>query len=84
MEIKEMIFEVKGYLRSRKGKLLLKTAAYGMLGAIYTSLFFFGALYPQFGIPEQSISCEEDEEAAEEEETVVYKSLLLERLKEWF
>lgn len=111
-----MIFEVKRYLRSRRGKLLLETAVYGMLTAIYTSLFFFGALYPQFGIPAQSISCEEEEETtkeetkkeekditeeeeaeritaaeektedpdADEEAAIVYKSLFLERLKEWF
>ncbi|MBP3458800.1 MAG: hypothetical protein J6K58_06295 [Lachnospiraceae bacterium] len=89
-----------------KGKLLLETAVYGMLAVIYTSLFFFGALYPQFGLPSQSIACEsetEEEEEdsvkdteksalrgeetespdADEEETVVYKSLFLERLKEW-
>lgn len=87
-----------------KGKLLLETAIYGMLAVIYTSLFFFGALYPQFGLPSQSIACESETEEedsvedteksalrgeetespdADEEETVVYKSLFLERLKEW-
>lgn len=95
MEIKETVFGAKRYLKSRKGKLLLETALYGLLATIYTSLFFFGALYPQFGIPSQSISCEAKEgESAEETEnpgtdeeeteTVVYKSLFLERLKEWF
>lgn len=87
-----------------KGKILLETAIYGMLAVIYTSLFFFGALYPQFGLPSQSIACESETEEedsvkdtgesalsgektespdADEEETVVYKSLFLERLKEW-
>lgn len=87
-----------------KGKLLRETAVYGMLAVIYTSLFFFGALYPQFGLPSQSIACESETEEedsvedteksalrgeetespdADEEETVVYKSLFLERLKEW-
>lgn len=72
-------------------RILGEAAFYGMLGMIYASLFFFGALYPQFGIPSQSIvretETDEDEETTEEktdEEKVVYKSLLVERLKEWF
>lgn len=90
IKIKETVFGIKKYLRFRKGKLLLETALYGLLTAIYASLFFFGALYPQFGIPSQSISCETEEEETEtadtdeeETETIVYKSLFLERLKGW-
>lgn len=59
----------------RKNK---EAAIYGLMAAIYMSLFFFGALYPKYGLPPQSIVYDE------EEETVVYKSLILERIKEWF
>jgi hypothetical protein len=63
-----------------------EAAIYGLLGMIYTSLFFFGAFYPQYGLPRQSAICQSRNEqmADEEEEEVVCKSLLLERLKEWF
>lgn len=73
-----------------KKRILEEAALYGLLGTVYASLFFFGALYPQFGIPSQSIVCESetDDEETEaenaEEEKVVYKSLFMERLKEWF
>lgn len=71
-----------------KIRLAIQTAVYGILAAIYMSLFFFGALYPEFGLPSNSIVTEadedEDEESEETEKVVVYKSFLLERLKEWF
>lgn len=94
MKIKDMITRIRQAFMSRKGKLLSEAALYGLLAAIYSSLFFFGALYPQFGIPSKSIVYEEQEESEEAEETeetdeeeqeeVVYKSLILERLKDWF
>lgn len=69
-----------------KIRLAIQTAVYGILAAIYMSLFFFGALYPEFGLPSNSIVSEADEDDAleETEKVVVYKSFLLERLKEWF
>lgn len=66
-----------------KIRLAIQTAVYGILAAIYMSLFFFGALYPEFGLPSNSIVEETEEEEGSEKE-VVYKSFLLERLKEWF
>lgn len=77
-------------MEMNRKRILGEAALYGLLGTVYASLFFFGALYPQFGIPSQSIVCESetDEEEMDEEKTdgekVVYKSLLMERLKEWF
>ncbi len=74
-------------METGRKRILGEAAFYGMLGMIYASLFFFGALYPQFGIPSQSIvretETDEDEETTDGEK-VVYKSLLVERLKEWF
>lgn len=78
-------------METGRKRILEETAFYGLLGMIYASLFFFGALYPQFGIPSQSIVRETEtdgDEGTTEEKTdgekVVYKSLLAERLKEWF
>lgn len=78
-------------METGKKRILGEAAFYGLLGMIYASLFFFGALYPQFGIPSQCIVREtetDEEEGTTEEKTagekVVYKSLLAERLKEWF
>lgn len=122
-------------------RLLLETAIYGLLTAVYTSMFFFGALYPGYGIPSEAVERQQEttEEAASRtdktketdraeeadktkeadraeeadkakeadraeetdktkeadkakeadktekaEEEIVYKSLLLEKLKEWF
>lgn len=120
MKIKHMILKIREAERlcertdgkqavSGRGRLIAETAVYGLMAAIYTSLFFFGALYPKYGLPPQSIVYDETEETAEQkesdaegaaetgkktestegedaaaEETVVYKSLILERIKEWF
>lgn len=104
-------------------RLLLETAIYGLLTAVYTSMFFFGALYPDYGIPSQAVErqqetteeaasrtdktketdraeeadraeetdkakeadrAEETDKTEKAEEEIVYKSLLLEKLKEWF
>lgn len=74
-------------METGRKRILGEAAIYGLLGMIYASLFFFGALYPQFGIPSQSIvretETDEDEETTDGKK-VVYKSLLAERLKEWF
>lgn len=81
--------------KNRKGKLLAEAAIYGLLSMIYGSLFFFGALYPQYGF---STACIEEEETegeetgeekeeeveAQEDREIVYKSFFLERLREWF
>lgn len=72
-------------MEMNRKRILGEAALYGLLGTVYASLFFFGALYPQFGIPSQSIVCEsETDEEKTDGEKVVYKSLLMERLKEWF
>lgn len=86
-------------------RLLLETAIYGLLTAVYTSMFFFGALYPEYGIPSEAVErqqetteeaasrtdkaeeadrAEETDKTEKAEEEIVYKSLLLEKLKEWF
>lgn len=116
-------------------RLLLETAIYGLLTAVYTSMFFFGALYPGYGIPSEAVErqqetteeaasrtdktketdrpeeadkakeadktkevdraeetdktkeadrAEETDKTEKAEEEIVYKSLLLEKLKEWF
>lgn len=81
--------------KNRKGKLLAEATIYGLLSMIYGSLFFFGALYPQYGFSPACIEEEENEgeemgEEKEEEEKdpenreIVYKSFFLERLREWF
>lgn len=92
--------------KNLKKRLLGEAAIYGLLSAIYGSLFFFGALYPRYGF---SAACVEEsaEDGTEEDKTdrktgikrenktegkgedsengeVVYKSLFLECLKEWF
>ncbi len=68
-----------------KTKWYTEILVYGMLAATYTSMFFFGALYPGYGIPPQSIVCEEDEDDRNLSGVEVqYKSLLWEQLKEWF
>lgn len=68
-------------------KSVMEIAVYGLIGAIYTSLFFFGALYPQFGFSSAGIGYEKSEESLQDEngteQEIVYKSLFLERLKEW-
>ena len=47
-------------------RLLLETAIYGLLTAVYTSMFFFGALYPGYGIPSEAVERQQEttEEAA--------------------
>lgn len=76
-----------------KWKQFCEASVYGLLSVVSLSMCFFGALYPKYGLPLQSAAVyekeeaavREDEEAADEtEETVVYKSLILERIKEWF
>lgn len=70
--------------------IITKLCLYGTLSIVYTSAFFFGALYPQFGIPEGAVVYQENEktdEAAEkavtskDEAEVVYKSYFLEKIK---
>ena len=75
--------------KNTRKKLLGEAAIYGLLSMIYASLFFFGALYPRYGLSTACIEDETEEGTAEadeepEDEEVVYKSFFLERLKEWF
>lgn len=65
-----------------KTKWYTEILVYGMLTVTYASLFFFGALYPGYGIPSQSIEYVKDDGIADDEE-VQYKSFLWEQLKEW-
>lgn len=68
-----------------KTKWFAEILVYGMLTVTYTSMFFFGALYPGYGIPSQSIVYEEDGDGISPDDVEVqYKSLLWEQLKEWF
>lgn len=83
--------------KNTRKKLLGEAAIYGLLSMIYASLFFFGALYPRYGLSTACIEEETEEGAAEEgseteyegsedaeNKDVVYKSFFLEYLKEWF
>lgn len=65
-----------------KTKWYTEILVYGMLTVTYMSLFFFGALYPGYGIPAQSIEYVIDGENSGNDE-VQYKSFLWEQLKEW-
>ena len=38
---------------------ILKLSIYGTVCAIYTAAFLFGAMYPQYGIPKNSIVIED-------------------------
>ena len=67
-----------------KTKWYTEMLVYGTLAIAYTSMFFFGALYPGYGIPSQSIVYEDENETDRDCEEVQYKSLLWEQLKEWF
>lgn len=92
--------------KNRKRKLLAETAIYGLLSMIYGSLFFFGALYPQYGFASACMEEEEEGKEAEKDtkdgnqekedsrdenlengdtkvQKIIYKSFLLERMKEW-
>lgn len=75
-------------------RLAAEAAVYGIVSAVYASMFF-GALYPKYGLPAQSVVTAEKSDEADQQvddmeatatnkEKVAYKSLIFERIKEWF
>lgn len=63
---------------------ILKLYTYGIVFAIYSMAFLFGAMYPQYGIPKESIvyEMEEDGDDLEQEIKVEYRSYFLDKLRE--
>lgn len=63
---------------------VLKLSAYGMVFAIYSMAFLFGAMYPQYGIPKESIvyETEDGSDDSEQEIKVEYRSYFLDKLRE--
>lgn len=60
----------------------LKLSIYGTLCTIYTAAFLFGAMYPQYGIPKNSIVIE-DTRTKENDggQKIVYRSYFAEKIK---
>ena len=65
MKIKHTFLKLKEAADTRRGRLMKETIVYGLMAAIYTSLFFFGALYTKYGLPRQSVVDDEREEDTE-------------------
>lgn len=63
---------------------ILKLSAYGIVFAAYSMAFLFGAMYPQYGIPKESIvhETEDDSDDSEQEIKVEYRSYFLDKLRE--
>ena len=63
---------------------ILKLSTYGIVFAIYSMAFLFGAMYPQYGIPKESIvyETENDSDDLEQEIKVEYRSYFLDKLRE--
>lgn len=63
---------------------ILKLSVYGTVFAIYSMAFLFGAMYPQYGIPKESIvyEAEDDNDVSDEEIKVEYRSYFLDKLRE--
>ena len=61
---------------------ILKLSVYGTVCAIYTAAFLFGAMYPQYGIPKNSIVIE-DMRTKENDggRKIVYRSYFAEKIK---
>lgn len=61
---------------------ILKLSIYGTVCAIYTAAFLFGAMYPQYGIPKNSIVIE-DTRTKENDggRKIVYRSYFTEKIK---
>lgn len=64
-------------------KNILKLSTYSIVCAIYSMAFLFGAMYPQYGIPKESIVYEaENDSDLDREIKVVYRSYFLDKLRE--
>ena len=63
---------------------ILKLSAYGIVFMVYSMAFLFGAMYPQYGIPKESIvhETEDDSDDLEQEIKVEYRSYFLDKLRE--
>lgn len=60
----------------------LKLSIYGTVCTVYTAAFLFGAMYPQYGIPKNSIVIE-DTRTKENNggRKIVYRSYFAEKIK---
>ena len=64
-------------------KNVLKLSAYSIVFAIYSMAFLFGAMYPQYGIPKESIVYEtEDDSDLDREIKVEYRSYFWDKLRD--
>ena len=64
-------------------KNISKLSAYSIVFAIYSMAFLFGAMYPQYGIPKESIVYEaENDSDLDREIKVEYRSYFLDKLRE--
>ena len=64
-------------------KNILKLSACSIVYAIYSMAFLFGAMYPQYGIPKESIVYEaENGSDLDREIKVEYRSYFLDKLRE--
>ena len=64
-------------------KNILKLSIYSIVYAIYSMAFLFGAMYPQYGIPKESIVYEaENDSDLDREIKVEYRSYFLDKLRE--
>ena len=63
---------------------ILKLSAYGIVFMVYSMAFLFGAMYPQYGIPKESIvhETEYDSDDSEQGIKVEYRSYFLDKLRE--
>lgn len=63
---------------------ILKLSIYSIVFAVYSMAFLFGAMYPQYGIPKESIvyETEDDSDDSEQEIKVEYRSYFLDKLRE--
>lgn len=63
---------------------ILKLSTYGIVCAVYSMAFLFGAMYPQYGIPKESIvyETEDDGDDSDQEIKVEYRSFFLDKLRE--
>lgn len=63
---------------------ILKLSTYSIVFAVYSMAFLFGAMYPQYGIPKESIvyETEDDSDDSEQEIKVEYRSYFLDKLRE--
>ena len=79
----ESLMEKKSEVNKMK-QCVLKLSTYGTVLTIYSMAFLFGAIYPQYGIPKESIvyEAEDDNDDSDQEIKVEYRSYFLDKLKE--